>query len=373
MLKGIAHYQRTHRPWVMCLDDEARMETDPGWARSRKWDGVISRHTTPALVQTCAKMGLPLIDLNDTPPVAGVSKIRPDNIAMGHLGAEYFLERKYRHFGFCGFSDQPWSGERRDGFLEALSLAGRRGEVFDVPYPGDVAPAWEAKQTSALIGWLVRLPREVAIMACNDQRALQVVRAAQTAGLNVPEEVAVLGANNEALRCELSDPPISSVAANAFQAGQQAAEHLDFLMTGGDPRVIDLRIEPAGVVTRKSTDILALRDKDVAVALNYIREHACKGITVDQVLGRVFVSRSQLENKFRRYIGRSPQAEIRRVQVEKISQLLAETDLSLKEISEHTGFIHVEYMSVVFKRVTGETPGHYRRNTQAHELARALA
>ena len=136
-------------------------------------------------------------------------------------------------------------------------------------------------------------------------------------------------------------------------------------MAGRKPEGLDIRIEPVGVVTRHSTDILAIDDKSVAAALSFIREHACQGISVDQVLQHAFASRSQLEKKFRRCIGRSPQAEIRRVQVAKIRQLLAETDFPLKKIAELTGFEHVEYLCVVFKRVMGDSPGHYRKRVQA--------
>jgi len=101
MLKGISQYGRSHRPWKAFLDDEARVETDHQWLRKKKWHGVISRHTTSALVQNCAELGIPLVDLNDTPPLPGVPKIRPDNIGIGHLGAEHFVERGFRNFGFA--------------------------------------------------------------------------------------------------------------------------------------------------------------------------------------------------------------------------------------------------------------------------------
>ncbi len=374
LLKGIVHYQRARRPWMVSLQDEAGADIDLRWVRSRKWSGVISCNTTPELAQLCLKLHLPLVDLSDAPSVPGISKIRPDNVAIGHVGAEYFMERKFKRYAFCGFDNQRWSKERRDGFVEALELAGHRCDIFDVEQPVDFSPSWDAKQTTFLAAWLRSLPDETAIMACNDLRAHQVVRAARLAGLQIPAQVAVLGVNNDAMRCELADPSISSVVIDGFEAGRQAAEHLEQLLEVEKKSVIDLRIEPGGVITRKSTDVLALRDKNVATALNYIREHACKGITVDQVLSHAFMSRSQLENKFRRYLGRSPQVEIRQAQVAKISQLLSETNLPLKEIAEQTGFVHVEYMCVVFKRITGDTPGRYRnRNCQTPANACAVA
>jgi LacI family transcriptional regulator len=305
------------------------------------------------------------VDLNDCPPFPGVPKIRPDNIGLGHLGAEHFVERGYRNFAYCGFGNEGWSRERRDGFVEGLQLAGHACHVFDVDYPGDLTPDWDAQQTALLGKWLSKIPKPVGVMASSDMRALQIITAARVAGLLVPEEVAVLGCNNDTVRCDLAYPPLSSVAPNAYQSGYKAAEVLDCLMRGEECGVIDVRIEPKGVAARHSTDVLAIDDKNVAAALSFIRERACQGITVDEVQKKAFASRSQLEKKFRRYLGRSPQAEIRRVQTEKIRQLLVETDFPLKKIAELTGFEYVEYMCVVFKRLTGGSPGAYRKKHQA--------
>jgi LacI family transcriptional regulator len=365
MLKGIAHYERSHRSWEAFLDDEARAETDARWLLSKKWDGVISRHTTPHFASLCVKRRIPLVDLNDTPPHHGVPKIRPDNVGVGHLGAEHFLERGFRHFAFCGFSNDSWACERRDGFVEALALTGQRCEVHDVKYPGDLTPGWDARQIAALARWLSSLPKPVAVMCCNDLRALEVLEAAQDARQLVPEEVAILGANNDTIRCELASPPLSSVMTNPFQSGYHAAETLDLLMAKKRPASIDLRIDPIEVVTRHSTDVLAIHDRNVAAALSYIREHACEGVTVDEVVRHAAAARSQIERKFRYYLGRSPQAEIRRVQLARIRQLLHETNFPLKKIAELSGFEHVEYMCVLFKRLAGETPGAYRQRTQA--------
>jgi LacI family transcriptional regulator len=364
MLKGIALYTRSHRAWQAFLDDEARAEADPRWLRSKPWAGVISRHTTPLMVRECAALNIPLVDLSDSEPYPGVPKFRPDNFAIGHLGAEHFLERGFRHLAFSGFGNCGWARERRDGFVEAARLEQREVNVFDVDYPGDLTPTWDEQQVRELAVWLAKLPKPAGVMACNDMRALQVIAAAQTAQLLVPEQVAILGANNDAVRCDLSYPPLSSVATDPFQSGHLAAEMLDRMMRGLPAERTNHRVDPRGVVTRHSTDVLAVDDRNVAAALSYIREHACDGITVDQVLRHAAASRSQLEKKFRRYLGRSPQAEIRRVQIERIRRLLVETEYPLKKIAELAGFEHVEYMSVVFKRLTALTPGEFRRRHQ---------
>lgn len=365
MLKGISQFERSHNPWAAFLDDEMRAENDPRWLSSKKWSGVISRHTTPKLVQACAANKIPLVDLNDTPPFAGVPKIRPDNIALGHMGSEHLIERGFTSLAFCGFRNNAWSNERRDGFLEAARLAGHKVNVLDVEYPGDLTPFWDDEQAAELCAWIKTLPKPVGIMACNDMRALQLINAASLAGLLVPEEVAILGVNNDAIRCDLAYPSLSSVSPNPFQSGYVAAETLQHLLSGEPVEQMDIRIDPLGVVTRQSTDLLAIQDRSMAAALAYIREHACSGISVDQVIHHAAASRSLLEKKFRQHLGRSPHSEIRRVQVGKIKQLLVETDFPLKKIAELTGFEHVEYMCVLFKRTTGTSPGEYRRQHQS--------
>ncbi len=364
MLQGIVQHERSHRQWSTFLDDEALAASDPDFLRGEKWHGVITRHISPALVKNCAQLGIPLVDLDDSTPYPGVPKIRPNNTAIGHLGAEHFLERGFRHFAFCGFSTEGWSCERRDGFMEALRLAGHQCDVLDLEYPGVITPGWNAQQTTLLAAWMKHLPRPCGIMACVDVRAFQLITAAQQAGLLVPEEIALLGVNNDVMRCELSHPSLSSIALNAHQSGFHAAEVLDHLLRREAPGSMETRIDPLGVVTRLSTDILAVGDRNVAAALSFIREHACRGVTVDEVVAHASASRSQLEKKFRRFIGRSPQAEIRRVQLARVKELLTETDLPLKSIAGMTGFEHIEYLSVVFKRVTGESPGQYRKRTR---------
>jgi len=368
MLKGIAHFEHTHHLWTAFHDDQGFSVTDPRWIRNKRWHGVISRHTTPELVSTCAKLKIPLVDLNDTDPFPGVPKIRPDNFGIGRLGAEHFIELGFQNFGFAGFSDMAWACERRDGFVETVRGAGHECALFDIVYPGDTTPSWVEHQISGLAVWLKKVPKPIGLMGCMDLRAQQLINAAHAADILVPEEVAVLGANNDPIRCELADPSLSSVALNSYQSGYRAASLLSDILAGRKVASFDQRVEPISVVTRHSTDVLAVADRNVVSALSFIREQACSGITVDQVLQHAHVSRSQMERKFRQHIGRSPQAEIRRVQLRKIRQLLLETDFPLKQIAELTGFEHMEYMCVLFKRLTGVSPGAYRARMQDKSL-----
>ena len=362
---GITEIGHVVGPWAYFFDDEARSTVDPDWLCENEWAGVISRHTTPMLVQTCRERHIPLVDMNDSPAIQGVAKIRPANTSIGRIGAEHLLNGGFRSFAFCGYDNDDWSLDRCAGFTQAIKQAGFTCIVHNTNYPGVLNPEWDRSETQSIITWLKQLPLPTAIMACHDMRGLQVLAATQAAGLRVPEDIAIVGVNNDMIRCELASPPLSSVATNPTVAGHKAAEMLARIMAGDKSAESEVRIEPSGVVIRRSSDVLAVPDKGVAAALRFIRDHACEGINVDQVLPHASMSRAQIEKKFREYLGRSPQAEIRRLQVLKIRQLLTDTELPLKHIAELTGFEYMEYMSYVFKRATGMSPGAYRRSLRA--------
>jgi LacI family transcriptional regulator len=183
--------------------------------------------------------------------------------------------------------------------------------------------------------------------------------ACKRAGTVAPEEVAVVGVENDEALCAMATPPLSSVALDTERIGYQAAELLDGLMRGKRAPTTT-SVPPLGIITRQSSDVVAIEDPLLAQALQYIRQHACEGISVDDVLRHAPLSRSKLERDLRQLLGRSPNAEIRRVQVQQSQRLLVETDLSLAQIAERTGFRYVQYLCETFKKQTGQTPGEYR-------------
>jgi LacI family transcriptional regulator len=177
----------------------------------------------------------------------------------------------------------------------------------------------------------------------------------------VPDEVAVVGVDNAETFCELCNPPLSSVVPDAERIGFEAAALLDRLMAGNPAPKHSLLVEPLGVVTRQSSDVFAVEDPLVARAVRFIREQACQGIKVADVLGAVRCSRSVLERRFREHLGHSPQEELRAIQLRRVKELLTETDWTLPRIAEAVGLEHPEYLSVIFKRETGQTPGQFRQ------------
>jgi LacI family transcriptional regulator len=205
-------------------------------------------------------------------------------------------------------------------------------------------------------------------MTSNDVRGQQVLDACKRVNLAVPEEVAVLGVDNDEILCKLCHPPLSSIAPNAELVGYEAAAMLDRLMAGAPTPKSRSLIEPKGVITRQSTDILAIDDSEVAAVVRFIREQSCRGCSMNEVMRYTRLSRSLLERRFRRSLGHSPQAEIRAIQIKRVKEMLSGSDLSLADIANIAGYRHPEYMSVVFKRETGHTPGEYRKAAQPKEV-----
>ena len=216
---------------------------------------------------------------------------------------------------------------------------------------------WEIEEISS---WVAGLPKPIGIFACYDFRGRQVLDACRRRNIVVPEAVAVIGMDNDELLCSLANPPLSSVIPNTHRTGYEAAALLDRLMSGERFAPDAHFIEPLGIATRQSTDVLAIEDANVARAVRFIRERACDGISVKDVLRAAPQSRRVLETRFQKLIGRTPHEEIIRVRLDRARTLLAETDLPLAVIAQRAGFAHVEYLSVVFKKHVGMPPSKFR-------------
>lgn len=369
ILNGLVRYLRSQPSWLICLDQRGELTDAPSahWIKDWCGEGVICRTITPLFADHLRGTRLPVVNLNDKWDTnLGLPLIRSDDYAIGRLAGEHLLERGFRSFAFCGYAAQDWSRKRREGFAAAVGPHGAFVGAYEVPW--DYMHSHRGEPEREAIGrWLKTLPRPLGILACNDMRGQHVLDACQRINAAVPEEVAVLGVDDDELLCRLCHPPLSSVVPNAERIGYEAAELLDRMMAGGKSSPHEVLVEPLGVTTRQSTDVLALDNLNLATALRYIREHACQGVTVQEVLEAVPVSRTLLERQFRKYLGHSPQAEIQAVQLKRVKQLLSETDLSLKQIARLAGYKHPEYMAVVFKRLFGQTPGSYRRLAQVRQ------
>jgi LacI family transcriptional regulator len=357
ILDGVSRYLRANRPWSIYLEQHGLGSDLPGLLKRWSGDGVITRQATADSARLLRRRRLAAIDLGDIHGDTGLFRIGSAHGAIGRLAATHLLERGFENFACCGFASENWSQRRRDGFVAEVSHHGFVCTVYESPRAG--LQAWKHDQTR-LLEWLQSLPKPVGIFATNDLRGQHVLDACGRADIAVPEQAAVIGVDNDELVCNLCNPPLTSVIPNPERIGYEAASWLDRMMSGETPAVSEVEVPPQGIAVRQSSDVFAVSDSTIAAALRFIREHACEGVTVQQVLDHVSVSRSWLERNFRKLLNRSPQAEIRNVQLKRCKELLRTTSLSLEKIARLTGFEHPEYMNVVFKREIGETPGRYR-------------
>ncbi len=303
------------------------------------------------------RMRVPVVDLNDLHEDLGLPWVGSDHTAIGKMGGAHLIERGFRHFAFCGFTGELWSRQRGAGFFNVVRPSAVTTAVYETPWRGPETPRWD-QDIEQIVKWIKSLPKPVAIMSCNDVRGLHVLDACSRAGLLVPEEVAVVGVDDEDTMCELCSPPLSSVAPNPEGIGYAEA-----------PSKERISVSPIRVSCRQSSDTMAVADWAVASAARYMRELASQGCRVDDVLAKIHMSRAALEKRFRKHLNRSPKQEIQRIRLERIKQLLVETDLTLERIAELVGFEHPEYMSVLFKRETGQTPGRYRNQFKKEQSA----
>ena len=278
---------------------------------------------------------------------------------MGFLFARLWSDQ------FVGFSDRP------------VTRAGLRCHIFEggkkSHKSGTAKYEEEGMKDGEWVGrWLLGLPKPIGLMACNDMRGQQVLNACRAVGVLVPDDVAVIGVDNEEVLCDLSDPPLSSVVPNTEKVGYEAAALLDEMMNGKKPLPHRYFVQPKGVVVRRSTEVLAIEDRQIAVAARFIREHTCDGIDVSDVVRLVGCSRSTLERRYEKVTGHSPKHDILRFRLNRAKQLLAETDFSLAYIAEKIGFAHSEYFNRIFKKKIGMTPAQFRVQLKAATTADEL-
>lgn len=373
LLMGIAKYVRIHGPWSIEFEEGDPGEHFPKWFGRWKWDGIIARVSTPAMAEVIRRTGVPVVDLSGSLPEARFPRIRSDEEAVGRMAAEHLIERGFKNFAFCGYNGTDWSDFRRTSFERRVAEAGFTCQAFENPGPSQSFSISDYEEHGEryerdLMAWLQSLPKPCGLMACNDARGRQVLNCCREVAVAVPDEVAVIGVDKDEMFCELSDLPLSSVILNTQQIGFEAAALLARLMAGQSADPASIVVKPMGVMARQSTDVLAIEDRHIAAALKHIREQACAGLDVESILKVVPLSRSVLERRFSQILGISPKAEILRVRLDRVCRLLAESDLPLAEVAQKAGFEHPEYMSRLFKKKMGITPGEFRKNSGSTHL-----
>ncbi len=364
LIKGVSHHAQEAGDWLIHVEPWGRYErfrVPQGW----EGHGIIARINHEALANDIQAIGLPAINLS-WHPFCGerIARCTIDPVTSGQMAAEYFMSAGYKQFAFCGpLSPFGTGDEFVASYCEALKKKGFGCNVYQTPGGDQRSIPWNIHLAS-LVDWLKQLPRPVAMLCWSAARGRQVTEACHYAGIRVPDEVSVLGGDHDDLMSHISSPPLSTIDQPAEQIGYEAARLLEGMMRGKKPRQKPLLFPPTRIIVRHSTDTLAIDDEVVREALQLIRVRAHEGIHVSDVVRELAVARRALEQRFVRFVGRTPAAEIRRVRIEAAKQLLVESDRSIAHISRATGFGHQDLFSRVFRRSVGLTPSQFRQRNQ---------
>lgn len=362
ILDGIAKYSRINGPWSFFRYPPYYLQSGD-WKRVLSWlrrlvaDGILMRENEH--VREVVELGLPMIVLDVNEEIPGISNIVTNETAIGGMAADHLIELGFRRFGFCGFDDVLWSRKRCKSFCRTVRSSRYDCHIFQQPKYRTHRSG--EKEQHPISRWLESLPKPVGLMACNHDCAQHVLEACKLTGLKVPEQIAIIGADNDKLVCGLADPPLSSIALNTQKAGYEAAKSMAKMIVHKKIRFSRILVHPTHVVERRSTDVLAVSDDLVASAINYINQHANRVVSVEDVAAAVGLSRRMLHNRFKQAIGRSIHDEIKRVRIQQAIRMLVETNMTVTEIALAMGYSGPEKLSRYFQRETGATPLAYRK------------
>lgn len=359
MLKGIINYSRLHGSWKFYRTPPFYIENSAGaktlaHLKEIEADGIITQGTSEVIA-----LGLPAICIDIRTKIPGLPIVTGDNSASANMAAAHLIERGLRNFAFCGYNGIDWSDERSENFTRFLTKEGFTVKQYQQS-SSSRQRLWK-NERDMLAQWLKTLPKPIGIMACNDDRAAQVAEACRLADIRVPDEIALIGVDNDELVCELCDPPLSSVVFNFERAGFDAAALLDKMMHDKKNYPETITVKATHVATRHSTDILAIKDRQVADAIRFIQNNARNMIQVDEVAFSVALTRRVLEKRFRNELGRSVHEEIVRIRMELAARMLLETNMSIANIATVFGYSEINNLARCFRKVKGMNPLTFRK------------
>lgn len=362
LLRGVLRFYRENPHWSVYFQQQDLGAALPRWIKSWRGDGILARVNDRKTAIELMKTKLPLIDLRGMTHELGLPLFGSDNRNIVQLA--------YDHLASCGLENFAFVGEpagrfiyddvRRETFVNIVRDHGFECHTYTKRIENRSGRGWDVHQQH-LADWLQRLPQPIGVMCPHDDRGQQVLDACQRAGLRVPDEVAVMGVDNDEFLCRLAIPPLTSIDNGSERIGYEAASLLDRMMSGEEKFEQSVLFEAIGVVKRQSTDVISCDDAEIGRALRFIRENACNQLSVDDVQRQVHLSRTLLNRRFKKYVGRSPKQEILRVQMETARRLLVYSRDTIQSIAEQCGFKEAWYFIAVFRKFNGLTPGAYRQ------------
>jgi LacI family transcriptional regulator len=370
---GIADYARSHGEWNFLIQERDLRGGIPEWLAGWKGDGILCRLSDPELAELFANARCPVVDLYGQIRHPGIPFLDTDAVAVADMAARFFVNSAFSHFAFCGFPGLWFSDDRGKAFETAIARFGARLHVYQPPVAWNVTDVARRESlhpsgSPQLTKWLASLPPRTAILACNDVRAQQLVMVAASIGRGIPEDLAVMGVDDDHLICELCTPRLTSIRPDTHTLGYTAAHWLHQLMTGKKPPYHELLVAPLQITERASTDTIASDDEVLVKALRFIRDHAHEAIDASRVIAHVGLARSSVEQRFRQTLGRTIKAEITRARINRASVLLRETRMNLETIAHACGFATASHFVRIFKQENGTTPGVFRTKPGDHQI-----
>jgi len=360
--RGIVEYAHAYGPWVFCEEPVPylkQLTASQQLRHFRKWNanGVIALQDRlpeikPLRLPTIAVIARRRID-------RAHSQLVSDDDAIGQLGARTILDLGVRQAAYCGLPNLEFSEIRGLSFARSIIQAGYPVEVYPLPVR-NTRISWQTEE-QRLIRWLVDLPKPIGLMACNDDRARMIAEICQVRGIRVPDEIAILGVDNDEQVCKSATPPLSSIELAVERAGYETAKTLARMMSGNGSSTQYISVDPVCAVRRQSTDILAIEDRAMVQAVRFIREHSNRSIQVRDLAAVAGLSRRALQDRFRQSFGRTPIQEIHRCRIERLQRMLIETNMTVGQIAEANGFEVGAHVARFFMRQTGMTPLAYRK------------
>jgi LacI family transcriptional regulator len=364
LLHGIVQYSNLYGPRLFYMEPEISKKSRKhpyDWIKDLQTDGIIGYTWDANLVKAIVSLGFPAIIRGLEKPTDSAYCIITDQVSIARTAVQYFLELGFRRFAYCGFDDMIWSVQRGENFSRIVTECGFKTYLYKQPKTKRLRSP--DKEQVIIAKWLVSLPKPIAVMAGNDDRSQDILAACKIADIKVPSEVAILGVDNDELICGLSYPQLSSIALSTQRAGYEAAQVLGKMMEGQKVAESErqVSVSPLHVVTRQSTDIMAIEDKQVAEAVNFIRNHSKEVIQVGDVAEAVGLSRRALEQRFGKVLAHSVHEEIKYARVNQMAKMLIGTNLSISQIAWSLGFPYTNNISRYFKQQKGVSPLEYRR------------
>lgn len=377
IVEGICRYAKQNANWWITLENRSFFEQRPELLKHWDGDGIITRSGSGKINRAVSSLGCPFVELFLDRPC----EVESDGGQVGRMAAEHFIERGFYEFAFYAPWSNWWVDWRLKGYREAINE--HRGHLTVFPgirnSGGLYSVQWDNRLLDDLANWLAILPRPCCVYAPNDALAVQILNACKLSDIKIPEEIAVLGNDNSTLLCESTFPPLSSLSLNSIQIGKTAAHLLDCRMNGLEfSEKLPILIPPVEVVTRQSSDIIAVSDPVLADVVHYIRKYAVSGLFVREIVEHFNISSSWLQRQFKKMFGHSVAQEITLTRLKEARELLLHSDFSIEQIARRAGFNSSRYFIQIFRQRFGMTPKEYQKKVGASdvpgwEIAKATA